>query len=421
MKFYFEVINKDIVNIDIEKFKDDNIVITVKNIDEFYEKTEKYNVSEKIEMSVREFIDTTENESIKRYEIKHWVSNRSFGELIDMYENNEIHKPEMQREFVWDSLKCSRFIESIVLGLPIPPLFLLETGKNKYELIDGLQRLTTLVKYVTGESWHSSRGNKRSASKLSSKVLDEIKGKTFVQLDSEYQKIIKRSTVPLIEFKQFEPDDFESKYLIYERINTGSDKLNAMQIRKSLAYGRFMEQLYEFGEEFSELREFFSTGALKKDFHIEALLRIIIVVDFLAEKYDFKISGIKNILNDYCEKNRQRELDDNLKKGLIKAFKDVINIFDDKVNCFKKIDKNTNEYIGKINIGIMEALIGSMVFESFDISCKESTQILDNYISEIKKAYDDIENPFSISTGTKIAFENRIKICYDIIGATYDR
>ena len=62
--------------------------------------------------------------------IKHWVSNRSYGELIDMYDLGEIKKPEMQREFVWNSAKSSRFIESIILGLPIPPLFLLEVKDN---------------------------------------------------------------------------------------------------------------------------------------------------------------------------------------------------------------------------------------------------------------------------------------------------
>lgn len=66
--------------------------------------------------------------------------------------------------------------------------------------------------------------------------MKELIGKSFDQLEPEYQRIIKRSTIPLIEFRQIGPNDYSSKYLIFERINTGSVKLNSMQIRKSLAY-----------------------------------------------------------------------------------------------------------------------------------------------------------------------------------------
>src|SRR5579872_4610259 len=68
----------------------------------------------------------------------------SFNELMDMYEQGELTiDPEYQRAFRWSEGKESRFIESLVLGMPIPPLFVIELEDGKYELIDGLQRLSS--------------------------------------------------------------------------------------------------------------------------------------------------------------------------------------------------------------------------------------------------------------------------------------
>jgi hypothetical protein len=68
----------------------------------------------------------------------------SFNELMDMYEQGElIVNPDYQRAFRWSEGKESRFIESLVLGMPIPPIFVIEQDDGKYELIDGLQRLSS--------------------------------------------------------------------------------------------------------------------------------------------------------------------------------------------------------------------------------------------------------------------------------------
>lgn len=70
----------------------------------------------------------------------------------------------------------------------------------------------------------------------------------------------------MIEFKQLDPDNFNSKYLIFERINTGSIKLTPMQIRKSLSYGKFIEQLYSETEKMEILTKIFSSTNIKKMF-----------------------------------------------------------------------------------------------------------------------------------------------------------
>lgn len=246
MKLYIRVENNFINYVDVEENNVCNEEVEANSLDEMFIELEKLgNIEEETENKISELFESEVNkESLTSYNIKHWVSNRSFGELIDMFNCGEIKKPAMQREFIWDAQKSSRLIESIILGLPIPPLFLLEIGNNEYELIDGFQRLTTVTNYVNGEPWNAvEEGKKKRKSKLSGKIMEELVGKSFDQLEPEYQRIIKRSTIPLIEFRQIGPNDYSSKYLIFERINTGSVKLNSMQIRKALAYGEFINAL----------------------------------------------------------------------------------------------------------------------------------------------------------------------------------
>lgn len=73
------------------------------------------------------------------FNISSWGADLTFRELISMYEENELVKPELQRKYVWDKSEASRFIESILLGLPVPSIFLAQSGSQKL-IVDGYQR-----------------------------------------------------------------------------------------------------------------------------------------------------------------------------------------------------------------------------------------------------------------------------------------
>ncbi len=427
MKLYVQIENGSINNVDIEENRVCNVEVDADTLDEMFAKLEKYGqLDEEIEIKISDlFENETERESVTAYNIKHWVSNRSFGELIDMFNCGEIKKPAMQREFVWDAQKSSRLIESIILGLPIPPLFLLEVGNNEYELIDGFQRLTTVANYVNGEPWNMvQNGKKKRKSKLSGKIMEELVGKSFEQLAPEYQRIIKRSTIPLIEFRQIGPEDYSSKYLIFERINTGSVKLNSMQIRKSLAYGEFINSLYETADACDGLKKVFSNNALKKDSHVEALLRIIVMSDIYYQGYKIEKSGINNILNSYCEKNKKKKIEKNYLLDLSKAIKLMESIFEDTKYMFRKVEKVKNDelgFVGNLNVSILEAMLGvainKMIFAK-EIDIEEIRNRYKKTMYEIlRKSFDRVEeNPFSVSTGTLQSIQKRFEICERILG-----
>ena len=349
MKLYIETFGNKILKIETENILENSIELTVNNIDDLYAKLKEFDEpdDEIVDSITQIFEENKYEKSLNKFNIKHWVSNRSFGELIDMYENNEINKPDMQREFVWDSLKCSRLIESILLGLPIPPLFLLEVGNSQYELVDGYQRLTTLVNFVNGYPWSGKKiGKKVIPSKLSKKVSKEIAGKSFAQLSIEHQRIIRRSTIPLIEFKQLNPDNYNSKYLIFERINTGSEKLNSMQIRKSLAHGKFMDDLYKYANKSQKFLKLFSMKSITKDVHVEAFLRIYAMYKIYNNSFEIKDFGIFNILNQFCEENR----DENISQEYFDKFELAINVlfelFPNEKSICRRVEKKHNNVSG---------------------------------------------------------------------------
>jgi hypothetical protein len=428
MKIYLGIDNNRIVNVYTEEIGDGLVAIDVDTIDEFNDQVRNYSVNEEIIESVSELFGENSNiDSLSLFNIKHWVSNRSFGELVDMYENNEIVTPEMQRDFVWDSLKCSRLIESIILGLPIPPLFLLEVDKNQYELIDGKQRLAAILNFIKGYPWSGKHNSKRSVrSRLSKRISKELQGKSFSDLSSEHQRIIKRSTIPLIEFKQLEPDNFSSKYLIFERINTGSVKLNQMQIRKSLAYGNFINSLYLHVSRDNDFRALFSVGNIKMDNHVEAFLRVFVLSKIFYDGYMPKSYGITNILNDFCERNKSEIISDDYISKFKNAFNKARDIFEKADRMFRRVESINGilEFDGNLNVSIMEALLGVLIYEYGEININDIT-IRQNYLKIMFDTLDkarktDIENPFSTSTGSESAIRERFMIIRKIMGIEHE-
>lgn len=92
-----------------------------------------------IENNNIENVDTAdiENSNDDLFNITSWGADMSFRELISMYDDDELLKPELQRKYVWEKAEASRFIESILLGLPIPSIFLANTSDNNKLIIDG--------------------------------------------------------------------------------------------------------------------------------------------------------------------------------------------------------------------------------------------------------------------------------------------
>lgn len=179
------------------------------------------------------------------YNITAWGADLSFRELITMWEEEELIKPEIQRNYVWDKTEASRFIESLLMGLPVPSIFLAQKGTKKL-IIDGYQRIMTVKDYVKGVFTKDNSIFKLSNSQ---KINERWRGLTFEQLINDDKRRIKSTTIHAIIFEQKEPKDTDtSLYQIFERINTGGRTLNAQEIRNCISQGKLNTLLIKLNE-----------------------------------------------------------------------------------------------------------------------------------------------------------------------------
>ncbi len=230
----------------------------MEKIDELQEKLD--------EESNIEDLDTFDDAVPARYDITSYGIDFDVDGLVRRIQRGDIYIPEFQREFVWKMTESSRFIESLLLGLPVPGIFLAqeqETGKML--VIDGQQRLLTL-KYFFEGYFHGSADSATRRVFTLSKVQDVFEGKTYEQLDGKDRNNLDNSVIHATVVKQDSPaDDDTSIYHIFERLNSGGRKLNPQEIRCAVYHGAFIDFLkivndYEswrsiFGKKHSRMRD----------------------------------------------------------------------------------------------------------------------------------------------------------------------
>lgn len=174
-----------------------------------------------------------------RYTLASYGADYPVDGLIKRMESEDIFVPPFQRSFVWTHTQASRFLESLLLGLPVPGIFLFkEPDTQKLMVVDGQQRLKTLLFFYRGII-----GGREF--KLQS-VTRELLGATYGKLEDQDRRRLDDSIIHATVFKQDDPeDDRSSVYLIFERLNTGGTPLNAQEIRACVSRGPFIELLVQ--------------------------------------------------------------------------------------------------------------------------------------------------------------------------------
>jgi Protein of unknown function DUF262 len=140
--------------------------------------------------------------------------------------------PEYQRRQRWTAKKRSLLIESFLMNIPIPPVFLFEHQYNSYEVVDGRQRLDAIREFLAN-----------GFSLVGLQYWKELNGKTFAKLPPVIQSgLLRRSigaVVLLAESRRPDQDDFDVRTILFDRLNTGGEKLNPQELRNALFPGPF--------------------------------------------------------------------------------------------------------------------------------------------------------------------------------------
>ena len=175
-------------------------------------------------MSIENLIENVDSQIIK---IRTKSLDVSFNELYDMYQNEElVISPDYQRLFRWEEEKQSRFVESLILEMPVPPIFVIETGDGIYELIDGLQRISSYL-HFRGERLGDTESDFLVLHGCD--IVTDLNGLTFNTLPKALQIKIKRSFVRMEVIKK--ESETALKYHMFKRLNTGGELLSAQEIR----------------------------------------------------------------------------------------------------------------------------------------------------------------------------------------------
>lgn len=171
--------------------------------------------------------------------------------IANKVQQNDIIIPFYQRKFVWKIEQASRLIESFLMGLPVPQVFLYINEEDQLEVIDGQQRIMSVKYFLEGLFGEEDNKGKRQVFKL--KGLSErsaYNGKTFLELSPRDQRKIKNSTLRAINIKQVTPSNAsDSVFHIFQRLNTGGTQLKPQEIRNAVYRGNIVVKLEELNQD----------------------------------------------------------------------------------------------------------------------------------------------------------------------------
>ena len=274
---------------------------------------------------------------------------KSIYELYRQYQRgNLLLQPDFQRYEVWDNKKSSLLIESVLLDIPLPMIYLNEEVDGKYSVIDGQQRLTAFFNFLD---------NKLRLNHLV--VLNELKGKKFNDLSEEIKNKFENASLRVIQIKKESTP--EIKFEIFERLNTGSVQLNAQELRNCIYHGSYNTLLKELAKDKDFLYILGLDEPHKRMKDIELLLRFFA---FQHRSYEEYLPPMKRFLNQEMERNRN--LKDEKEMNLRKIFKKTVSLVKQifKQNAFRRFVVGTKEnpsgyYEKKINNGLFDILMWS--------------------------------------------------------------
>ena len=248
-------------------------------------------------------------------------------EMVD--DGDIIPNPEYQRDYVYNDKQASKLVESVLMGIPIPTIYLCVEEDNTYSVIDGQQRITSLVRYL-----------KNDFALTSLQELNELNGKCYKDLSKDIQKKLKSSSLSTISLLKQSSD---LKYEIFARLNQGAVKLNPQELRNCIYRGSFNKMLDDIAATNSHLSNLFHDDNNRKSYQ-ERILRF-----FALRTYQDYQSSMLKTMNSYMEQHRN-DGEDEIKAAKEK-FNNTIDIIKQVLgdNAFMAFDRSKNTILEKFS------------------------------------------------------------------------
>jgi len=311
-------------------------------------------------------IDETEEseeqeQDVFAYQISSYPADITLRGYLDKWNSGQLEIPPFQRNYVWDQVKASKLIESFLLGLPVPGVFLYKNRTtNKLAVIDGQQRILSSIRYFKNEFDEKIFRLKNVLPRWNGKTYEELEESDRYQLDDT----VLRATV----VQQLDPEDDSSIYHIFERLNTGGINLNPMEIRKCVYFGDFFTLLEHLNENASWRTIIAKPNPDKRLRDVEMVLRCLALHEGW-EKYE---KPMKGFLNRYMAKTRRIAKEE--RAMLIAQVREVFERTCQLIN--ERLPNKPFHLRGRINYAVMDSIF--------------------NALATIEVVPDDIDNRYKI-------------------------
>lgn len=331
----------------------------------------------------------------------------SIGELINLYRDDELEiHPEFQRFFRWKDNQKTKFIESILLGIPIPAIFVSQRDDGIWDVVDGLQRLSTIFEFVG--ILRDEKGEKVEPSKLrATKFLPSLENKVW---DNNYdipnsftkdQKIkFKRQKLDVKIIKDSKYKD--AKYELFQRINTGGSQLTDQELRNCLLI-MLDSKFYNWLDELRKDANFQNCLPLTEKQYLEQY-DMEILVRFIVYRH----ANINNIvgsedMGDFITDNIITLIEDGTldlveeKDAFERTFKLLNELLDE--NSFRKFDVKDNRFKGAFLLSLFEIITTSISnnIEKVESKVEENK----NNVESIVKGISELDEFKDLTSGTR--------------------
>lgn len=329
------------------------------------------------------------------YQIASYGTDFDVDGIVKRVDKGTMIVPGFQRNYVWSIKDASSFIESLLLGLPVPGVFLAkENEDNRFLIIDGQQRIKTLFYFFNGVFKVDDPKAKDKKEFTLTGVAEEFEGKTYRSLTEAQRNRLNDAPIHATIIKQESPNDGDTSiYHIFDRLNSKGRKLTPQEIRAAVAHGTLIEAIEVMNENKSWRHIFGAENNRLKD--RELILRFLALYSDLAE-YSAPMS---DFLNKFANKNRNANQD---KIGsFYKNFTDSIEIVD--------------KALGKKAFRLTSAL-NAAVFDSVLVSIANLSPGQQSNLEGIAEAYNSlIENvdyraSVSKATANETSLQNRFSL-----------
>lgn len=359
-------------------------------------------------MDLFENIPYEDTEEQTEIEIPHEVRNlstqaydKSVSDIVRMItEKDLVLDPDYQRNYVWDNKKASKLIESIILNVPIPVIYVSEERDSSWSVIDGLQRLNSLKRFFDGKF------------KLSGlEVLYELNKCDFKSLPAKSSRMLKNGLLRIVMVTADSNDDI--KYDIFMRLNTGAVHLNEQELRNCLYRGRFNLFLQEEAKNPKWLLMLGLKEPHRRMADRELLLRFLSLCTNW-DRTEGEVIGYKGNMKSYMNAFMKSHQNDDgftcYKKLCDETIDKVYGVFGE--SAFRR--ENEDRSVTPINRAIMDALMIASVPYEKDFLFEKKDDIKQQLLKELNENNEFKMSTLTATSDTKV-MNFRIKHWCDVI------